>query len=86
MVGAQTLGHTLGAGFGTQQRCVGVVLLKVFLSFGLAATFLVVEVGSQIVQIHKLYARFVHHLTVPGTIRVVATLNLTVLPLVARGE
>ena len=86
MVGTQTLSHALGAGFGTQQRCVGVVLLKVFLGFGLAATFLVVEVGSQIVQIHELYTRFFYHLTVPGTIRVVTTLNPTVLPLVARGE
>lgn len=84
MVGAQTLGHALGIGFGTQQRCMGVVVIVVLRSLVLAATFLIQVVSSQIVQIYKLHACFLHHLTIPQPIRVIATLNLAVLPFVAR--
>ena len=73
---AQALCHALCVGLRAEQRRVGVVMVIVLHGFLLAAALLVEEVGSDVVYVNELHARFLSHFAIPLAVAVVAPLYL----------
>ena len=68
----------------TLERGMRMIFLVIFFHFLL--TYLIIRIGSDIVEVEERNFGLCHHLSVPLTIGIVATLHLAVWPLIARSQ
>ena len=62
------------------------VMVEVFQGFLLIAATLVQEISGKVMQVYEFASCFLYYLTIPFPIGFIPTLDLSVLPLIARGK